>query len=61
MVEEKELPMDPSVLYSLMCQCKGEGDNLDLKTSSFKKIGRFFRKMAKDRFIDYKVAKKKAD
>ena len=41
-----------------MLKCKKENVNLDLKNSSFKKIGKFFQVIAKDDWIEYKEAKK---
>jgi hypothetical protein len=40
-VSDKELPMDPSVLFNHMLSCKNQNINLDLKASSYKKIGKF--------------------
>jgi len=46
-VTDKELPIDPSVLFSYMVQCKRESVQLDVKNSSYKKIGKFFQTMNK--------------
>lgn len=41
-VKDKDLPMDPSVLYSLLLTCKNPHVSIDIKQSSFKKVGKFF-------------------
>ena len=38
--------------------CKPPGINIDIRTSSYKKLGKFFATMAKEGFIDYKEPKK---
>jgi translation initiation factor 2D len=38
---DKELPMDPSVLWNHMLGCKNQKISLDIKNSSYKKIGKF--------------------
>ena len=42
-LSDKDLPIDASVFYSShMLQCKKEGIMIDLKFSTYKKIGKFF-------------------
>ena len=41
-----------------MMNCKPPGINIDIRTSSYKKLGKFFSAMAKEGFIDYKEPKK---
>ena len=42
-ISDKDLPIDSSAFYSShMLQCKREGVMIDLKCSSYKKIGKFF-------------------
>mmetsp|Transcript_13363 Transcript_13363/g.1958 ORF Transcript_13363/g.1958 Transcript_13363/m.1958 type:complete len:127 (-) Transcript_13363:111-491(-) len=41
-VTDKILPLDPSILYSThMLTCKNEAVTVDIKNSSYKKIGKF--------------------
>ena len=59
-VKDKDLPMDPSVLFSLLLTCKNPNVQIDVKQSSFKKVGKFFQTVSKDKdkLLDYKMAKK---
>jgi len=41
-----------------MLLCKPKNINLDVKLSSYKKIGKFLSTMQKEGFIEYKEAKK---
>jgi len=41
-IDDKSMPLDPSVLYSNhMVLCKPDNVTLDIKNSSYKKIGKF--------------------
>ena len=41
-----------------MMSCKPPGINIDIRLSSYKKLGKFFSSMAKEGYIDYKEPKK---
>ena len=41
-----------------MMNCRPPGINIDIRRSSYKKLGKFFSSMAKEGYIDYKEPKK---
>eukprot|EP01016_Furgasonia_blochmanni_P000252 TRINITY_DN1001_c0_g1_i1.p1 TRINITY_DN1001_c0_g1~~TRINITY_DN1001_c0_g1_i1.p1 ORF type:complete len:729 (-),score=327.94 TRINITY_DN1001_c0_g1_i1:179-2275(-) len=58
-VKDKDLPMDASVFQNdHLLLCKPENVILDMKNSSYKKLGKFLQVMDKQGYIDYKEAKK---
>lgn len=57
---EGELPIDSGRFYiDYMLLARSEGVKLDVKDSSFKKLGKFYEEMAKKKFIQFKPAKEK--
>lgn len=60
-LQEKDLPIECGKFWTNhIIKCKTEDDDdLDLKLSSFKKIGKFFQTMQKDKILTYEEASKK--
>ena len=57
---EAELPIDSGRFFSdYMVLARTDGTKLQIKDSSFKKLGRFYEQMAKLKFIEFKPAKEK--
>ncbi len=60
-LDEKELPLDGGEFYSNhVLPCKREGVYIDVKNTSYKKLGKFLQAMAKLGIIDFKEVKKGA-
>ena len=58
-VNDKDLPMDAGEYYSNhLLPCKREGVFIDVKSTSYKKIGKFLQAMSKLGIIDFKEVKK---
>lgn len=58
-VNDKDLPIDAGEYYSNhLLPCKREGIFIDVKKSSYKKIGKFLQAMSKLNIIDFKEVKK---
>ena len=55
---EQELPIDSGRFFmDFMLLARPEGVKLEVKESSYKKIGKFFEEMAKKKLIEYKHPK----
>jgi translation initiation factor 2D len=55
---EGELPIDSGRFFSdYMVLARPEGVKLEIKDSTYKKLGKFYEEMAKAKFIDFKPAK----
>lgn len=60
-VDDSDLPLAAADLYSKhMVPCKREGISIDLKNSSYQKMGKFLQSMAKLGIIEFKESKKGA-
>jgi len=58
-VDDKDLPLDGGDFYSNhLLACKKEGIFIDLKNTSYKKMGKFLQAMTKLGVIDFKESKK---
>ena len=58
-VTDKDLPLDSSVFYqNHLLLAKNPNVSIDLKNSTYKKIGKFLSVMAKADIIEYKEARK---
>eukprot|EP01015_Nassula_variabilis_P014183 TRINITY_DN216_c0_g1_i9.p1 TRINITY_DN216_c0_g1~~TRINITY_DN216_c0_g1_i9.p1 ORF type:complete len:521 (-),score=199.64 TRINITY_DN216_c0_g1_i9:26-1588(-) len=58
-VKDKELPIEASAFFKdHVLACRREGVSVDIKNSSYKKVGKFLQIMNKQGFIEYKEAKK---
>ena len=58
-VSDKNLPMESSIFQSNhMNLCAPEEIQLNLKNTSYKKLGKFLTVMAQKKFITYKPGKK---
>ncbi|CAD8149990.1 unnamed protein product [Paramecium pentaurelia] len=58
-INDKQLPIEGQVFYEkFMLAFKKPGIELDLKNSSYQKIGKFLQTMQKDGLIEYKEIKK---
>jgi len=59
-LKDKDFPMEAGTIWSgHMILCKPPGKNIELKHSSYKKLGKFLTLMEKDGLIIYKEANKK--
>jgi len=59
-LNDKDIPLEAGKIWSNhMLLCKTEGQNLDFKHSSYKKLGKFLSAMEKEGLIIYKEANKK--
>lgn len=57
---EGELPIDGGRFYmDYMLLARPEGVKLEIKDSSYKKLGKFYEEMAKQKFIEFKHTKDK--
>ena len=57
---EGELPIDSGRFFSdYMVLARPEGVKLEIKDSTYKKLGKFYEEMGKAKFIDFKPAKEK--
>lgn len=53
-----EVPIDSGRFFSdSMVFAKSDETQLNIKDSSFKKLGRFYEEMAKNKFIEFKPVK----
>ena len=60
-VNDKDLPMDANIfLTQFLMSFKKQNVELDIKNSSYGKIGKFLQHMSKDGLIEYKEGKKGA-
>lgn len=60
-LDEKELPLDGGEFYSNhILPCKREGVYIDIKNTTYKKLGKFLQSMSKLGIIDFKEVKKGA-
>lgn len=58
-LDEKELPLDGGEFYSNhVLPCKREGVYIDIKGTTYKKLGKFLQSMAKLGIVDFKEVKK---
>lgn len=54
------MPIDSGRFYlDYMVLARPEGIKLDVKESSYKRLGIFYEEMAKQKFIEFKAAKEK--
>ncbi len=61
-LDEKDLPIDGQEFFSKhMNPCRREGVNLDLKNTSYQKMGKFLQAMSKTSIIEFKESKKGAN
>lgn len=57
---EGEMPIDSGRFYmDFMLLARPEGIKLEIKDSSYKKLGKFYEDMSKQKFIEFKHAKDK--
>ena len=57
---DDELPIDSGRFYmDFMLLARPEGVKLDIKESSYKKLGKFYDEMAKQKLIEFKQGKEK--
>lgn len=57
---ESELPIDSGRFYmDFMLLARPEGVKLEVKDSSYKKLGKFYEEMSKQKFIEFKHSKDK--
>ena len=57
---EGELPIDSGRFYmDYMLLARPEGVKLEIKDSSYKKLGKFYEEMSKQKFIEFKHPKDK--
>ena len=56
-VNSEDLPLEPSRLMSIMSLCKPKNMQIDVKLSSYRKIGGFLKKMHKNGVISYTKVK----
>jgi len=60
-LDDKDLPCEAGEFYSNhLLPCKKEGIFIDLKNTSYKKMGKFLQSMTKLGFIEFKESKKGA-
>jgi len=60
-LDEKDLPMDGGEFYTNnLLPCKRDGVYIDIKNTSYKKLGKFLQAMSKLGIIDFKEVKKGA-
>ena len=61
-LDDKDLPIDGQEFFSKhMNPCRREGVNLDLKNTSYQKMGKFLQAMTKSSIIEFKESKKGAN
>jgi len=61
-LDESDLPIDGQEFFSKhMNPCRREGINLDLKNTTYQKMGKFLQAMTKQGIIDFKESKKGAN
>ena len=59
-ITDKDLPIECGKLWTSITKCKSNAvDDLDLKLSSYKKIGKFLQTLEKDKILTYEEASKK--